>query len=79
MEKNKQNSIIIIAGVVIVVIFILIMRNFSLSNQFQRLQQDVYELQYEFERVSQQHNTIIKMNSIISDSEYKVEKIEENG
>lgn len=61
-------------GVVVVAIFILLMRKFSLSNQLQRLQQDVNELQYNFDKVSQQLNTIIEMNSIVSDSEYRVKK-----
>ncbi len=59
MENSKQNSSIIIAGVVVVAIFILLMRNFLLSNQLQQLQQDVNELQYDFDRVSQQLNIII--------------------
>jgi len=48
MENNKQSSTIIIVVVVVMAIFILLMRNFSLSNQFQRLQQDVNKLQYDF-------------------------------
>ncbi|SKC68732.1 hypothetical protein [Maledivibacter halophilus] len=74
MKSNKQSSNNIIVGVVIAAIFILLMRNFSLNNQFQRLQQDVNELQNDFNKVSQQLNTIIEMNSIVSDSEYRVEK-----
>lgn len=51
MKSNKQSSNNIIVGVVIVAIFILLMSNFSLSNQLQRLQQDANELQYNFYKI----------------------------
>ncbi|SNS71966.1 hypothetical protein SAMN05446037_101866 [Anaerovirgula multivorans] len=77
MEKKQNSNIITI--VAILVVFILIIRNISLGNQLQSIQENVKELQYEIEGVSKQLNTVIEMNRIIVDSQYKVEQVEENG
>lgn len=76
MGKNQSINIVVIAAIFIIFV---IMRNISLSNQVQRLQEKVNRLQWDMEEVSKELTAIIEMNSIISDSQYKVEQIEEDG
>ena len=79
MKKKHNLNTSIIAIVAILVIFILAILNISLGNRLQSLQENVNELQYEIEGVSQQLNTVIEMNRIIADTQYKVEPVEING
>jgi regulator of replication initiation timing len=76
MEKNQNINIIIIAAIFLVFI---IMRNISLSNQVHTLQQNVNRLEQDMKEISEELDTIIEMNSIMADSQYAVEQIEENG
>jgi len=79
MKKKQNSNTSIITIVAILVIFILAILNISLGNRLQSLQENVNELQYEIEGVSQQLNTVIEMNRIIADTQYKVEPVEING
>jgi len=75
--KRKENFNVIII-VAVAVIFALVMRNLSISNELESLNQNVDALQYKINEVSQQLKTVIEMNSIVKDSQYKVELVEEN-
>lgn len=74
--ERKQNVIPIIIVIGIVVMGMLIVHNFSLSNQLNQVAGVVRDLRYDHNRLSEQLDAVIEKMSIISDTDYRVETIE---
>lgn len=76
MENNKSGlsfNILAIVGVFILMLYI-----FTLSNKIDQVEQNVIGLQYELSRVSEELKTLVEANRIVSDSEYRVERVEKD-
>ena len=64
--------------VLVIIIIYIIMNNNSVRRNYRHLEREIDELNYQYMKISDKLEKIIDINSIISEIDYNIEKVEEN-
>ncbi len=78
MKEINQKLLTINRVIVLVIILFIMMNNISMRRNYRHLEREIDELNYQNIKISDKLDKIIDINSIISEVDYNIEKVEGN-